>query len=475
MINEQSLTETKPALFNNSVKKEEADQMSTLSDELELVVPFESITSIALLKDFLNANYEKYPRQCSLYAGLSLTSTSETFPKIINSMATSFADDLDKFIQWLSVDRWSLFWDKYWALEGQDGLDTLHKMMETTTVRLKTASMVKNAPLPLLDAISKIVPTAVSIEGAQIKKMLKFLLDSTFWPGIAMEHNPQDLFEVLPAVRHPLQTAIPHRTLESAYSSLRMALDLYSSRLHKIFLGLLRHSPPVKEYILGYFDELLYDNLARAKMVLTAEQIQEHPRIQHDGAAMMLWWLMLRLAEPFTSDKAKQALVTEEYFSKGSEKKLLIEWVRSDKCTKLLQEDEKDQRSKGEKSQQLCSSSSSSSLSPVTNFNFITECFHWLMFATRLGPVRLLLEVQNGEREAHHLEQDIARLERQINSSSSASLDPQQMIMTKYTLSKMKAHQAMLTDRRIVYFLYLSDLKGKRIVFKTNQPPIFAP
>lgn len=75
--------------------------------------------------------------------------------------------------------------------------------------------------------------------------------------------------------------------------------------------------------------------------------------------------------------------------------------------------------------------------------NFISEIFFATLFATRLGPIRLVSVLFDIERDANSIQEQL----------DANILDPRRKVLTEQ-------HLAKLTDMRLHISLYLTDLPG---------------
>lgn len=113
----------------------------------------------------------------------------------------------------------------------------------------------------------------------------------------------------------------------------------------------------------------------------------------------------------------------DDFWEGKDSRRALAKFVQSSDCT-LLSEP----RSGVQKQSQL---------------NFISEIFFATLFATRLGPIRLISVLFDIERDA-------ASIQEQLDANL---LDPMQKALTEQHLTK-------LTDMRLHISLYLTDLQG---------------
>ena len=107
----------------------------------------------------------------------------------------------------------------------------------------------------------------------------------------------EELLKGLPSVRHPA-SSIPTQQLESAFTTIRMSITTWVSRLHRFFLSLLK-STTHKELVLEFFDKLLFDNLGRTKLQMTGMGLMS------DSEAMLVWRLLMLLCEPIVLQEDK--------------------------------------------------------------------------------------------------------------------------------------------------------------------------
>lgn len=102
----------------------------------------------------------------------------------------------------------------------------------------------------------------------------------------------EELFEGLPSIRHPV-SSIPAQQLESVFTTIRLSMTTWVSRLHRFFMSLLK-STTHKELVLEFFDRTLFASLGRAKLRVSGSGLMG------DSEAMLLWRLLMLFCEPIT-------------------------------------------------------------------------------------------------------------------------------------------------------------------------------
>jgi len=107
----------------------------------------------------------------------------------------------------------------------------------------------------------------------------------------------EELFKGLPSIRHPV-SSIPQQQMESIFTTIRLSITTWTSRLHRFFLALLK-SAIHKELVLEFFDRTLFANLGRAKMQVTGSGLMG------DSEAMLVWRLLMLFCEPIALQEDK--------------------------------------------------------------------------------------------------------------------------------------------------------------------------
>ena len=404
--------------------------------EEEPLIPIDpgTITTFKSLANELSKNWATCPNQAASHAGLAFIC-----PGFYGKAQSSDLAPLVEFV--LQPDaitrksRWTQFWG-YWQNE-EDARQLLGAFTDRVAQIIASGSLLNQPTIVVL--LEPLIVSCLATgstgktEDDDEHAHLKWI-DSLFSLGVDMEHHKEDLFAVLPPNRHPIGS-ISQSALDNAYTPLRMAMELYVTKLHSLFLQLFKHSSECKEQVFAYLDGLLYANLARAKLVLN----EESPRLLSDGASMVLWLLYWKLVEPICANRQKADLILDDYWATSPRR--LPGFVRSEKCTRV-QEWKAPPPSDGPPA-------------PQGKANFVSECFFPSLFVARFGPVRLLSEMMDVQRELHRVGEEIKRVEEAFKSSN----DPYGP-MNRMLLARMKAQEGLLTDKIVLVMLYTMDIKS---------------
>lgn len=208
-------------------------------------------------------------------------------PEVFDKLASV---DVLEVARFLLVDN-DLVWASFKKESSQeDYRASLHVIADHLNVHISHCSITQ-PPFDLLAMLTRVV-----LEMECLPDLM----------GLFKLEVEGELFKGLPSVRHPV-SSIPPQQLESTFTTLRLSITTWTSRLHHFFLALLR-SVTHKELVLEFFDKTLFTSLGRAKMRVTGEGLMG------DSEAMLLWRLLMLFCEPIALQDDKAKLIVDDFW-----------------------------------------------------------------------------------------------------------------------------------------------------------------